>query len=304
MKWFSKNAAQAWTAIRSATDYTCIAQVTQRANAKPLVNLAQMAIGNIRNPASAKGLASQYKLKNARCSYVLNFEDYQLLQVEKPNVPSAELKQAVRWQLKDMIDYPVQNATVDVLEIPQDSSHVNRQTMMYAFSAKNQLLGDVTNTLLDGGVNLQAIDTRAIAQRNIARLLEQDNRGVAMVSVAVNYGLLTFTKGGELYHARRIEIDPERSANAFERIALEMQRSLDSFERQYPHIAINKLYVAPFAERDLFCEQLRDTIYIPVETFELGDLFEFAKGVNLSDLAMQARMMPVLGGALREEVAA
>jgi MSHA biogenesis protein MshI len=304
VKWFSKNTSQAWTAIRSSGEYTCIAQVVRRANAKPLVSLAEMTIGNIRTPISAKTIASQYKLKKTPCSFVLDFEDYQLLQVEKPGVPAAEQKQAVRWKLKDMIDYPVQQATVDIVEIPPDPSNTNRQAFVYAFAAKNQLIGDLSNTLLDSGVNLRAIDAMCISQRNIAGLLEQENRGLAMMSVAHNFGLLTFTKGGELYHARRIEIDLERTANAFERMALEMQRSLDSFERQYPHIAINKLYVAPFAERELFCEQLRETIYIPVETFELSDLFEFDKDVNLSDLAMQGRMMPALGGALRQEVAA
>lgn len=301
MKWFSNNTSQAWTAIRESSEYTCIAQVTRRANAKPLVSLAQMTVGSIRIPSSAKTIANQYQLKKTRCCFILDFEDYQLLQVEKPNVPDAEQKQAVRWKLKDMIDYPVQQATVEIIEIPPDPSHANRQAFVYAFAAKNQLIGDLSNTLLDNGVNLQAIDTQCIAQRNIASLLEQENRGLAMVSVAHNFGLLTFTKGGELYHARRIDIDPEHTANAFERIALEMQRSLDSFERQYPHIAINKLYVAPFAERDLFCEQLRETIYVPVETFELSDLFELGKNVNLSDLAMQGRMIPVLGGALRQE---
>ena len=175
---------------------------------------------------------------------------------------------------------------------------------MYAFAAKNQLISELSNTLLENGVNLQAIDARVNAQRNIAGLLEQANRGLAMVSFSRRAVLLTFTSGGELYHARLIELDLDRSDSAFERIALELQRSLDNFERQYPHIAINKLYVAPFAEREMFCQQLRESFYIPVETFELGDLFEFGKGVNLDDLALQGHMFSALGGALRQEVAA
>jgi MSHA biogenesis protein MshI len=304
VRWFSKNNSQAWTAIRSSSEHTCIAQVVRRANAKPLVNLAQMAAGSIRTAASAKSIASQYQLKKARCSFVLDFDDYQLLQVEKPNVPATEQKQAVRWKLKDMIDYPVEQATVDVIEIPPDPNNANRQPFVYAFAAKNQLIGELSNMLLESGVNLQAIDARVNAQRNIASLIEQANRGLAMVSFSRRAVLLTFTSGGELYHARLIELDLDRSDSAFERIALELQRSLDNFERQYPHVAINKLYVAPFAEREMFCQQLRESFYIPVETFELGDLFEFGKGVNLDDLALQGHMFSALGGALRQEVAA
>src|SRR5438046_1590690 len=82
-----------------------------------------------------------------------------------------------------------------------------------------------------------------------AALLEQEGRGLALLSFDERGGLLTITAGGELYVARRIEAthaqvlhpDAERTSMAHERVALEIQRSLDHFGRQYPSIALPKL---------------------------------------------------------------
>ena len=48
--------------------------------------------------------------------------EYQLLQVEAPNVPEGELKAAVRWSMKDMLSYHVDDATLDVLNIPTNQT--------------------------------------------------------------------------------------------------------------------------------------------------------------------------------------
>jgi MSHA biogenesis protein MshI len=302
MQWFKQKHNNTWTAMRCTDNDISIATVVSRHNAKPLVHIADIESGNLQNRQIIKALADKYKLKKARCTFVLDFIDYQLLQIEKPNVPPVELRQATSWKLKDMIDYPVEQATIDVIDIPPDPTNAKRQQYVYAVSAKNQLIGELSNQLIQSGLNLLAIDARVMAQRNIASQLEQQNRGLAMLSFNHSGGLLTFTSGGELFHARRIEIEGERNKTAFETITLELQRSLDHFESQFPYITINKLILSPFELRDAFCEHLRNYINLPVETFELSDLFDFAIGIELGDLSRQASLLPVLGAALREEV--
>jgi MSHA biogenesis protein MshI len=304
MKLFKQKNSQAWTAIRCTDEKTSIATVTRRTNLKPLVIAAEIESGNLDNQIMFKSLANRHEASKKRCSFVLGFSRCQLLQIEKPNVPQNELKLAVSWKLKDLIDYPVEQATIDVVNIPPDPSNTKRQQHIFAISANNQQLAEVTNQLIEAGINLQAIDAHVFAQRNIASLLEEENRGLAMLSFNSSSGLLTFTSGGELYHARRIEIDKARTKTAFETISLELQRSLDHFESQFPYITINKLLLAPFDLRNAFCEHLRDYINLPIVKFELSDIFEFDAAIELGDLSRQASLMPVLGAALREEIAA
>src|SRR5688572_10296179 len=69
--------------------------------------------------ASAKvaaDLAKELGFERYRCSTVLPMGEYQLLLVDTPGVPAAELKTAVRWRIKDLLDYRIDEATVDFLE--------------------------------------------------------------------------------------------------------------------------------------------------------------------------------------------
>lgn len=301
MLWFKQSTQQSWTAIRSIHDSIMLAQV-RRGGSKPYVVFAAIEAGNVHDNDTLRALTAQYKLKQARCSFVLEIDDYQMLQLETPNVPIDEQKAAVRWKLKDMIDYPVDEAMVDILEIPQDPAYQNKQGYVYAVVAKNALVGKLANQFIEVGSVLHAIDVRVIGQRNIAAYLELENRGLAMLSFSAKGALLTFTFAGELYHARFIEIEEERIASAVERIALELQRSLDHFDRQFPFVNVSKLVVAPFVGRDALVEHLRSALYLPVESFALSDIFDFSERVQLPDLTTQARLFPVLGAALREEV--
>lgn len=304
MNWFKQKNNQGWTAIRCTEEKTSIATVTRRQNKKPLVMHAEIEQGNLETPILLKHLSRLYNTNKNRCSFVLGYSRCQLLQVEKPNVPQEEIKQAVSWKLKDLIDYPIDQATFDVVDIPADPANAKRQQYVFAIAANNHQLAIVSNALVSAGVNLQAIDARAFAQRNIASLLEEENRGLAMLSFNSSGGLLTFSAGGELYHARRIEIDKARTRTAFETISLELQRSLDHFESQFPYIPISKLMLAPFDLREEFREHLRDYINLPIVKFELSDIFDFDERVELGDLSRQASLLPVLGAALREEIAA
>lgn len=300
MGWFTRSNNTNWYAIRGVGDHAYITEVELRTGAKPLIKLAQRVPADIRSKEGAKAIATQYALKGKPCCFVLDAADYQLLQVEKPTVPIEEQKQALRWKLKDMLDYSVEQATIDFIEIPSSPEHSNRQTQVYAFAVNNQLLATLTNHLIDAGVQLKAIDARVIGQRNVSALLAEPNRGIAMLSFTKTAGLLTFTVDGELYHVRAIEFDSEKSDSVYERIVLELQRSLDNFERQYPHIPITSLHVAPFEDRDSLCPVLRESLYIAVNTFELGDIFEYGKGVDLEALKLQGSILPLLGAALRE----
>lgn len=304
MQWFKQQDTHSWTAIRATHDHACIAQVVRDANKKPFVKMAQIEQIDISQAASLKALVKKYRLKKATCSLVLDTSDYQLLQVEKPSVPEDEQRAAVRWKLKDMIDYPVEQATIDLMAIPADPAYPNRQAYLYAIAAKNTLIAQQSNRFIDATVNLKAIDTQVTAQRNIAALLEHENRGVALLSFNHLGGLLTFTSGGELYHARFIEVEEDRAQGALERIALELQRSLDHFDRQFPFITLTQLLVAPFDERDAFVQHLKTALYIHVDSFELTDIFDFANPTDVGSLQSQASLFPALGAALRQEASA
>lgn len=308
MRFFTKQKKPGWFAMCCSERGVSVAHVLNNHDGKPVVAVGDARQENLKDNTAVKTLVTDLDLANQHCSLLLTQGEYQLIQIEKPNVPANELKQAVSWKLKDMIDYPVEQATIEVIDIPADPNNTNRQSYVYAVAAKNELIsGYIQRLIAYSGSGLEAIDIPELAQRNIAAYLEQEGRGLAMLTINSGGGLLTFTSGGELYHARNIEIDTlqlqsedsARKSSIFERLSLEIQRSLDNFERQFPYITINRLVLAPFMGREDFYDYLKTYLYIQIDRFDLADVFDFESSVELGDLAMQASLLPALGAALR-----
>ncbi|GGX87350.1 agglutinin biogenesis protein MshI [Massilia dura] len=241
------------------------------------------------------------------CTSVLVPGEYQLLALEAPNVPADELKTAVGWRLKDMIDFPVPEATIDVLDIPVAPNGPAHNHQVFAVAARNGIIEALQNLYVEAKVDLGAIDIPEIAQRNVSALLEPAGRGLAMLAFDEHGGLLTVTFRGELYLARRMDITLgqvegplEQRQNLYDRIALELQRSLDNFERQFQYVAVSKLVLAPTGSSGLH-DYLSANLYLPVDPLDLDTVFDLDKVPELRDAAQQARFFTVLGGGLRDE---
>lgn len=312
MLFFNRRKRAGWAVLKKWHDGFILAHVDKRAGQKPLVTEWVHQALDPQSPAEVKSFSEAYDLKSRHCVLMLGRSEYQLMQVDAVKVPPAEVRQAIRWGLKDMLEYPVANATVDVLEIPADASSPSRPRYMLAVAVRNETIRECIVRYIDqASVGLEAIDIPEIGQRNIAAMLEQPNRALALLSFGPEGGLLTFTAGGELYHARQIEVpveqlqlpDEDRRAQVYERIALDLQRSLDNFERQFPYVAVNRLLVAPFVMRPGFIDFLKTYLYLQVETFNLTDLFDVSEERMLADLDEQSQVLRVLGAALREDQA-
>ncbi|TSA50735.1 MAG: agglutinin biogenesis protein MshI [Nitrosomonadales bacterium] len=260
-------------------------------------------------PEGWKILARDLHLSRTSTLMLLAPSEYQLIQVDAPSVPESEIKAAVRWKLKDILNFPLEQATVDVINIPTDQNAPGRARFVYAVAARNEVIKRCVDNSQAAGVDLEVIDIPEMAQRNIATFLEESGRGVALLTFNDDGGLLTFTAGGELYHARQIELtapqfvveDAAQRQRNFERLGLVLQRSFDSFERQLNYITLARLVLGPMLGQSALEEYLRANLDIPVVSLDLTEVVNFAAVKGLNDPAMQAQCLHAIGAALREE---
>jgi MSHA biogenesis protein MshI len=313
MKWFAKRGKQpGWLALSAGKDSYDVVHVKRAANGRPEVALCDTYRKEGSDVETLARLRKELKLDQYRCTTLLKFGEYQLHSLDAPNVPAAELTNAVRWRVKDIIDYPLEQATVDVLDVPVDKGGASRNHLVYAVSARNDVIERIVQPYNASDVPLEVIDIPAVAQRNIAALFEPEGRGVAMLGFYEECGKLTFTRAGELYLTRRIEIplaqlidaNEQRRNELFERIALELQRSLDNFDRQFNYVPIAKLLLAPLPQDIGLQQYLASNIYVPVETIDLSAVMDFPAVPDLKHPARQAQCLQSIGAALRIEESA
>ncbi len=246
-------------------------------------------------------LASDHSLKRARCVTLLTRSDYSLLVTEAPEVQPAELKTALRWRVKDLIDFPIDDATLDVFDVP-GAALSGRAREMYAVAARNTAVQHHVDLLTRNGINLDIIDIPELAQRNLAALLTADQRGVVLLSFTAQAGLMTLTKDGELYLSRNLDVglDLLRAADAtghFSRIVLEVQRSLDYFENRFRAAPITHLVLSPSVRAipDLVT-YLGSNLSVKVEIMELSQLLDYS---TTAPAELETLGFATLGAALR-----
>jgi MSHA biogenesis protein MshI len=302
---------EAWLAMVLQRDGIAAASVRRPAVGKPAVTLASFFPG-APGADSLEKAGKELHSANFRCTTVLGGGEYQFMSVEAPNVPREELKTAMRWRLKDILDFPVDDATYDVLDIPLDpNAAVRPQQSVFAIAARNSVIQARQKLFTQSKIRLRTVDIPEMAQRNVSAMLEPDGRGIAMLSFGEDGGLLTVSWRGELYLSRRIDVtlaqlldaDHERRHQSFDKITLELQRSLDNFERQFSFISVAKLVLAPSAVEGLE-EYLSSNLYTRVETLDLAQVLDLEAAPDLLEPARQQRFFVAIGAALREEEAA
>ncbi len=309
MSIFSKKQRPGWLCLNLHDDRVDLSHVLLTGKSRPEILLCESFRKEGSDVDTLKRLRKELTLDRYQCTTLLKTSQYQMFAVDAPNVPAAEARNAVRWSLRDMIDYPVETAMIDAVNIPDDGS-AGRVAQMLAVAARNETIAATVQPFNDADIDLEVIDIPELAQRNVVKLLEEDGRGLAVLCFDDAGALLTFTGGGELYQARRIEVSLRDFAAAtdvearYDRVALELQRSLDNFDRQFRNVAVSRLIVSPVPDGAQLVAYLSANLAVPVSMLDLEQIVDFPGVPELRDPLRQSQCLQLIGAAMREERAA
>ena len=257
-----------------------------------------------------KKLVKMHNLDRAVCISVMELGSYSLLQVEAPEVQADELRMAIRWRVKDLIDFHIDDAIIDVFEVPDDKAAGKKK--MYVVAAKAAQVKQRIDSLTESGLQLEVIDIPELALRNIAALLPEDVNGAALVYIEQNEGLITITRQGTLYLSRRIRFgynslpdtaihgnDQEAIEGWLDSIIIEVQRSLYYYESHFSQPQVSGLIITPGDEViPGMAEYLSGQLGIPARILDVNALIDVTTAI---DRQTQSQCLLAIGTALRQE---
>jgi MSHA biogenesis protein MshI len=250
-----------------------------------------------------------HRLRGTRTSLLLDASHYQILPVEAPEQDARERAAAARWRVKDMIDYPPEDASVDCVLVP-DTPGSARTPQGLAVVAPRTTVGQWMQRAHDARIELDCIDVPEMALRNLAALPAGDGAR-ALLHVGLHRATLVMVWRGELCNSRRFDIHaaqlqaaqgPAREA-LLERLGLDVQRTADAFERQFHASALERLWVTPAPSHAGLADELRHHVALPVQPLQLGEWLDVDPALLLLDAARGADFLLAIGAALREEPA-
>jgi len=242
-----------------------------------------------------KKIISEFDLRRVPVSAVINASDYQIAQVQAPDVPRAELRAAARYSMRDTFDFPIDQATLDVFDLPEQNSSGNKR-MCFAVATRGDAIAKMTTTLERHFRRFDVIDIPELCQRNLASLLPQDAKGVAFLLIRDDFAQLVLTRRGMLYVTRRFDFgmrgelngDAEAEANELpldpQMLSLELQRSLDYYESHFDETAISELFIAPAGSRaNMLAAELGASTGLRISMFNIHDLVEVSFSAEIPD---------------------
>ena len=242
-------------------------------------------------------IAQEIGAREARLICLLDIEHYQTVVVDAPSVADEELRAALRWKVKELINFHIDDAVIDHLPLPGGGG---RPPSLYIVAAQAPAVRALAQACQTADLPLEVIDVRETAQHHIGMRLAPADYAVAVLHIEGDQGLLTFSFGDDLILSRRIDGRGASGDFLYDRVALEVQRSVDYFERQHSWFPLAKLHVAPQADAQVLRNKLVEYLPVGVELIDLASLFNLSAVPALSDPLQQNRAFHLLGAALRD----
>lgn len=267
------------------TDGIAVAAIEQSGDKQPrLVSCAFIpATGSTDQLTQLVKYIKKNNLKKYACIVVLDGKKYRLLQLAAPAVADEELKSAVRWSIKDLIKYPVEDAVIDVFRVPVQE---NREGKVYVVAAPKADIQKTVDLIHKAGLKLHAIDIEELSLGEIIEQMNTYQRGVAVLHLDSSNGAISLFSNSALYLSRKIDAgmkqlkealaqdDKTQAETIYESIILELQRSLDYYESEFARPPITKLIVAPkHPILQGFCDHVSSHTGLTVELINIAQVF-------------------------------
>ncbi|MEO5346635.1 MAG: hypothetical protein H7834_09690 [Magnetococcus sp. YQC-9] len=252
----------------------------------------------------AQTLIKMHKLEKSRFVGVLDRGAYVLFPADAPEVPREEWGAAMKWRIKDQINFPVTQAVVEIFDMPGNTSRI------YVAVAKESEVRKLAQLFQAVKAKLLAIDIPELALRNLVKNLPDDAEGVVMLHLERKSGVVMMIKRGRFYLARRLEnglellqsaLTPDggglSSSPFMDRIALEVQRTMDYFESHFGQAQAGGLQIAPLLlPIEGFRQALAERLGMRIKFLPIADILQCPEELSESELA---RALPAIGAALR-----
>lgn len=312
-KWIKEKAAHQTRLAVAFDELGFSYALVDRSKAKPFVK--DCGFINAKNEAQTlkelKSLCLTHHFEDLECSLVLSPEKYFFFLVDAPDIESQNFADSLRWRMKDYLEFPVEEAVFDYVELPR-SKFLDKK-MVYLIASRRAVVEKQVGLMEASGFNVDIVETPEFAIKNIAKLLEENEQGEAFVKLHPLQSKIVLVRKNDLYLMRNIDVDitdvfdkssmnlslEEKSQvrQLVDDLALEIQRSLDYCTSVLKQSPAQSLVFSPvgFACED-FLTEMRTVLGFPVKTLDCRHYIDFFEDFPLEK---QARCFAALGAALR-----
>jgi len=224
--------------------------------------------------------AEQQKVQG-QCQLILSASQYQIIQVNKPDVPENEIIGALKWQIKDLVSYSPEDMVLDYFYAPKQPDGTEKLNVI---CSSLMVLKPLVDHLINEDIYLTTITVEEFA---FARLLPFSEDAQLMLCQQPDEEIfIIIVKQGRICFQRRLrgfaqigsKSEEELSFGAIDSLSLEIQKSTDYFERQLKQSVIKAIQVIiPISCEEYLANKLAENTHLSVNTLALPDEFSSSR---------------------------
>ena len=164
-------------------------------------------IGKDATGTGLRYLLSEKKIDRTNAVTQMPGKDLTIRSFTLPKMPLTELSEAVRWEAKRHISYPLDTALVEYLIAGEkNEGTVSKYDIVMVAAERSKVVEHLT-PLTEAHIKVTAVDANALALRNVFHLLEKPaDVNTVVVDIGAGKTEIDIFKGGMLRFSRCLEI--------------------------------------------------------------------------------------------------
>lgn len=302
-----RSAATGWVGVYRASEQRLVAAFspTTAKGERATVQVAPVFDGA--DPMAALLQWQHEHHRQAQANVLFNSVDYRILPMPAPPVPAQERREALRWQLKDLVDFPVDDACIDCIDVPGPVAGVESR-QVFTFATQPAKVLEWMKGYRQRRLALGAIDVPEMAMRNLS-VQAAGEAAHAYVHLGLKSTRLVLVWQRELCAFRQFDVsgftleaaDSEGRMALLERMALEIQRSTDAFSRQFHGADLRTVWVSAVRNAEQITDQLSQLLPQAVKAYHVQEHVGLDSDEPVVDAERGLDFTFAIGAALRRQ---
>ena len=191
-------------------------------------------------------LVAELPAKTALC-LILSADRYQIVQVDKPAVPDAEIISALRFSIRELVNTPLDDLLLDYMDLPEQAQQSSAKVQVVATSLSSLKL--LCEELAEQKIKLTNIQPEEWLARNL--LPATDGAAMLLTHQPSQELNLQIIRDQQIHFSRKLrgfnrihQYDlAELQQGMLDNLLLEVQRSLDYYEGQLKQSPVREIYI-------------------------------------------------------------
>ncbi len=188
-------------------------------------------------------------------SVVCNIEDISLKirRVDLPKMPESDLTEAVRWQLRDVLegsltDYVVRYSHLDEYQVGENTKY-----SLVAYAVKKEVVQTLMDFLKKASLKVIGIEPAAVSLLAAFNVLHDWKEGevYALIDFGESKSLFIVMENGKLYFSRplagisaqKFRMTGMPASDFYTQVAVEVQKSMDAFTLMFKKERVDHLFL-------------------------------------------------------------